>query len=280
MAPLEGPNRYEELRDLAVETAQQAGDWLVSQFGGKIATIPKGDDSLVTALDVESERMIVEKIRSTYPEHTIIGEETAPYQPAGPCSWAVDPIDGTRNFASGIPLWAVSIAAIERGKPVAAAIYMPVTGEMYQAAEGEGTWLNGRRVSVSATGRLSEAVVMTDLLPKGYPQGLPGSTLGGLVTAARRTRMLGSVCCGLCYVAAGRFDLYYRPHVNLWDVAAGVLLVREAEGEVRSFEGDEWRAGANSILAANPALVEQLTAERRRLQGLDDSGGDRGSPPA
>ena len=258
--------RFEAMRDLAVTAAREEGDWLVAQFGEKIVTTPKGDDSLVTELDVRSERMIVERIRLQYPEHTIIGEESSPHQAAGACSWAVDPIDGTRNFASGIPLWAVSIAALEAGRPVAAAAYLPVTGEMYEAVEGLGARLNGRTLRVSTTERLSDAVVMTDLLPKGHPEGLPGATLGGLITVSRRTRMLGSVCCGMCYVAAGRFDLYYRPNVSVWDVAAGVLLVEEAGGAVRSFDGHPWQADSDSVLAANAALVEHFLAEKRRLE--------------
>jgi myo-inositol-1(or 4)-monophosphatase len=256
------------MRDLAVEVALEAGDWLRAQFGERIATTAKGEDSVVTELDVRSERLIAGRIRARYPGHTLIGEEDTPHEVAGERSWAIDPIDGTRNFAAGVPLWAVSIAALERGVPVAAAIYLPVTGEMYAAAEGAGATLNGRPLRVGETRRLSDAVVLTDLLARDYPRGLPGAALGGLFTGARRVRMLGSVCCALAYVAAGRVDLYYRPRAQVWDVAAGALLVREAGGEVRGFEGDPWRADSDSILAANPALVRGFLAEKGRLEGL------------
>lgn len=259
------PDAHRELEALAIASAREAGDWLRGQFGEKIATTPKGDDSIVTELDVASERMIIERIRSVFPDHTIIGEESTPHETAGTWAWAVDPINGTRNFASGIPLWAVSVAALQGGVPVASAIYIPVTGELYHAAAGTGAWLNGRPLQISETDMLRDAVVITDLLARDYPEGLPGARLGGLISAARRTRMFGSVCCALCYVAAGRFDLYYRPRVSLWDVAAGALLVREAGGSVRSFAGDGWRVDSNSILVANRTLVEQFLDEKRRL---------------
>ncbi len=258
---------YTDLRDLAVESAREAGDWLRERFGGIIATAPKSDDSVVTELDLLSEQMIARRITARYPEHTVIGEEATPNEAAGACSWAVDPIDGTRNYAAGVPLWAVSIAALEQGVPVAAAIYLPVTGEMYEAAAGAGARMNGETLRVSETAHLDEAVGMTDLLARDYPEGLPEATLGGLVTATRRTRMFGSIACSLCYVAAGRMDLYYRPHTSVWDVAAGVLLVREAGGDVRAFQGGEWHVRSDSILAANPALTVQFHEEMARLEG-------------
>ncbi|MDQ3855791.1 MAG: inositol monophosphatase [Chloroflexota bacterium] len=257
---------YEALRVLAVEAAREAGDWLASQFGDRIATTPKGDDSLVTELDVQSEAMITARIRSLYPEHTVIGEESSPHAARSGWAWAVDPIDGTRNFASGVPVWAVSVAAMEEGRPVAAAAYLPAVGEMFEAAEGGGARLNGRTLRVSDTQQLADAVVMTDLLPKGHPDQLSPEVLAGLIAAARRTRMLGSVCAGMCYTAAGRFDVYYRPLLSVWDVAAGVLLVREAGGVVRSFSGDDWHANTSSVLAANGTLVKQLLAEHNRLE--------------
>ncbi|MDP9382404.1 MAG: inositol monophosphatase [Chloroflexota bacterium] len=258
-------DNYRELMQTAADAAKEAGDWLLQRFGGAIQTDPKGRDSVVTSLDLDAERMIRERIGSRYPKHTLIGEEFTPNVSAGECSWAIDPIDGTRNFAAGIPLWAVSVAALEHGSPVAGVAYLPVTGELFQTARGHGAWLGEERLHVSRTATLADSVVMTDLLSQAYPQGLPATVFAGLIAASRRTRMLGSVCCSVCYVAAGRFDLYYRPQVNVWDVAAAVLLVREAGGEVRSFEGEEWQADTNSILAANPALVEQFLAEKDRL---------------
>lgn len=259
---------YEELRGFAAERAREAGDWLLERFGARITTTQKGDDSVVTELDVRSEELIASRIRDRYPDHAIIGEEGTPRGAVGEWSWVVDPIDGTRNFASGVPLWAVSVAVLERGVPVAGAIAIPVSGELYEASAGCGARLNGVPIEVGETATLSRSVVMTDPLPGSDPESLPPEVLGGLMGAARRTRMLGSVCCGLCTVAAGRFDLYYRPSVKLWDVAAGVLIVREAGGDVRSLDGEAWTHETPSILAANPALLGAFLAERRRLEGV------------
>ncbi len=245
---------YDAISEVAIAAARGAGDWILEHFGTKMPSTVKDADSVVTSLDVEAERRISATIRAHYPDHTLVGEELSPHQVLGAYSWAIDPIDGTRNFAAGVPLWAVSVAALEHGVPVAAAIYIPVTGELYHAARGSGAWLAGERLQVSSTSSLSTAVAMTDL-HGGFSDVLPPETLMRLLRAARRTRMLGSVCCALCYVATGRFDIYYAPHVNLWDIAAGVLLVQEADGEVRAVTGQEWTPGANSIVAASPPLV-------------------------
>lgn len=265
------PVNDREMRDLAASAAREAGDWLLTRFGGGVATVRKGDDSVVTEMDVASERMIVERIRARYPQHTIVGEEGTPGERTGARSWAVDPIDGTRNYAAALPLWAVSIAALEAGTPAAAAIYLPVTGEMYRAARGQGAWVGEAPLRVGTARRLADAVVATDAA-HGGPADVRGEILGWLVVASRRTRMFGSVCCALAWVAAGRLDLYYAPRANLWDMAAGALLVREAGGEVRTHDGAAWTAGASSIVAGNATLVAEFLAARH--------GGPGGRHPA
>lgn len=258
---------HSELAEHAIRSAREAGDWLLTRFGQRIPAEPKGDDSVVTAFDVESERLIAQSIRSRFPHHEIIGEESNPGRVHGACTWVIDPINGTRNFAAGVPLWAVSVAALEGDSPVAGAIYLPVTGELFHAVAGGGAFLDETRLRVGGASDLSQAVVMTDLLPRTHRNQGAGVAAAGMIGVARRTRMFGSVCCALCYVASGRFDLYYRPTVNLWDVAAGALIVREAGGQVCAFDGSEWHAGSDSILAANPALIQNFNAERRKLEG-------------
>lgn len=260
------PEDYRRLMDLAVGAAREAGDALLPHFGPQIVTEPKGRDSVVTALDLQMEELIVRRLHDAHPAHAIIGEELTPHASASEYSWVVDPIDGTRNFAAGIPLWAVSIGALEGTEPVAAAIYIPVTGEMYEAAKGLGTRLNGRAVSVSSAAELSQSIVLTDLMSVNSSRRLPPDVLGGLLSAALRTRMLGSVCCALAYTAAGRADLYYRPSANVWDAAAGVLLVREAGGTVLSMRGERWDSRSHSIVAGNPAITAQLVAEIARIE--------------
>lgn len=260
------PDEYRRLMGVAVAAAREAGDALLPRFGPQILTEPKGRDSVVTALDLEMEQLIVERLHTAHPAHTIIGEELTPHASASEYSWVVDPIDGTRNFAAGIPLWAVSIGALEGTEPVAAAIYIPVTGEMFEAAKGLGARLNGRELRVSPCTQLSRGIVLTDLLSANSARRLPPQVLGGLLSAALRTRMLGSVCCALAYTAAGRADLYYRPSANVWDAAAGVLLVREAGGTVLSLNGERWDSRSHSIVAGNSALAVQLVAAVKRLE--------------
>lgn len=256
---------YIEMADVAVTAARAAGDWLLERFGSKLPSAIKGEDSIVTRLDAEAERIIAAAIHAHYPKHSLIGEELSPNEALGALTWAIDPIDGTRNFAAGIPLWAVSIAALERGTPVAAAAYIPVTGEMYRAAKSEGAWLGGERIHIGSTPSISAAVAMTDL-HAGFSDSLPESALLKLMHAARRTRMLGSVCCSMCYVTAGRFDIYYAPRVSLWDVAAGVLLVQEAGGDVRSLEGQGWTPDSDSIVAASAPLMQSFLSQLQSSQ--------------
>ncbi len=270
MTATEGPAVYAALGELAAECAREAGEELHAHFGRQIRTVRKGDNSVVTDLDAITERGIVRKVRSVYPDHTFIGEELTPEQMVGRYTWVVDPIDGTRNFAAAVPMWAVSVGVLHDGTPVAGAIHLPVTGELFTAVAGEGAWLDGERLSVATKTELSRAVAATDLLPGQLRSGGTGAAALSVVRSFLRTRMLGSVCCALAYVAAGRMDLYYRPHVHLWDVAAGVLLVREAGGAVLTLDGEEWRADAGSIVAANPALAALLAEEIGRWR---DGGG-------
>lgn len=249
----------ESLAGVATNAAREAGTWLRSQFGGVIASSRKTDGSVVTEYDSASEQMIADHIHAAFPHHPILGEELSPDTLVKGVTWVVDPIDGTRNFAAGVPLWAVSIAAVESGFPLVAAIYIPLTDELYTAVSGMGTALNGEPVSVSSTDDLSRSVAMVDLMPS-QVRAMGEERIGRLLGAARRTRMLGSVCCSLAYVASGRFDLYYRPEAHLWDVAAGVLLVREAGGDVRSLDGRQWNTRSRSILAANKSLAEAFLA--------------------
>jgi len=249
---------YKDFQKSAVEIAEHVGSWLREQFGEKIQTRLKADDSVVTELDLAAEKIILEQIKRRYPDHQVLGEELSPHQLMDHWTWVVDPIDGTRNFALGIPMWAVSVALMENGEPVAAAIHLPVTNETYHASKGNGAWLNKHRIDVGQKEHLKDAIASTDLLPIDYAQRIPPLVLQGIFMAVRRTRMLGSVCCGMCYVASGKLDLYYRPEVNVWDVAAGVLIVREAGGEVRAFDGKDWDSRTSSILVANSTLVQKF----------------------
>lgn len=278
---------------------------LLARFGRDVRAFPKGVDSVVTEFDAEAERLIAARIRSRYPDHAIIGEEESPGAALGERAWAVDPIDGTRNYAAGVPLWAVSVAALEDGEPVAGAIHLPVTGELFGAARGHGAWLErgsavvdsgasggmppasgdsgvretlttapaiapptggGSRVRetllVGGAAELAQAVAITDWHPPPGGGEREAERRGRLAARFRRTRAFGSVACSLCYVAAGRFDLYHAAGVSLWDVAAGVLLVREAGGEVRALDGGPWRADAGGVLAGNAALLSRFLRER------------------
>lgn len=215
----------------------------------------KGPTDLVTRADREVEALISARVRAAYPDHGLLGEEGT-VQAGESYRWVVDPLDGTTNFAHGLPWFAVSLALEHRGAVIVGVVYHPAADELFCAERGKGAWLSTRggepvRLAVSATEDLGAALLAT---------GLPGRerrtahlrTIPVFLQRAREVRMTGSAAIHLAYVAAGRLDGFWEPGLNLWDVAAGVLLVEEAGGRVTDLHGGPFRAG--DVLASNGHL--------------------------
>jgi myo-inositol-1(or 4)-monophosphatase len=252
----------------AEEAARTAGEVLLARFG-RIDRARLGRKSsrrdLVTEADVESERAIVRLLRERFPEHAIEAEEEVRDAERGRPRWFLDPLDGTVNFVQGLPLFAVSIALWADGVPEVAVVHAPWMGECFTAARGEGAFLDGRRLAVSDTAELGEAVLATGFP---YRRGeLANDNLGNfsaLFHHVRGLRRLGSAALDLAWTAAGRFDGFWELHLAPHDVAAGALLVREAGGLVTDLDGgDDWLRGGH-ILAAGPALHAVMRARLRR----------------
>lgn len=223
----------------------------------------KGHPSdLVTAVDVAAEEAIRRVIAAEYPEHAVLSEESASAQDFSALAhwtgWIVDPLDGTQNYVAGVPLSAVSVAYAQEGQPVVGVIYHPATGELFSALRGGGAWYGEKRLSVSERERLA----LPALLGSGFPRDMarrpelwhPFKTLTDQGIAVRR---LGSAALSLAYVAAGRFDAYWDSKLAPWDVAAGLLLVEEAGGQVSDFAGQPYRWGG-SVVLSNGHLHGQL----------------------
>ncbi len=252
--------------DFTMKLAQQAGHLLRRLYHQHHTLNHKSSDiDLVTEADLASERLIVEAIRTRFPEHTILSEEgLGDWQTvAGQAThlWLVDPLDGTVNYAHGFPVWGVSLALAQEGQVVLGVVYDPLRDEIFWAERGGGAWCGDRRLHVSAVAHLREALLAT-----GFPYlraTIPDNNLAefnAVMPRVQGVRRAGAAVLDLAYVAAGRLDAYWERHLNPWDWAAGWLLVTEAGGVVTSMSGEPWRLGMNHLAASNGRLHQELLA--------------------
>ena len=240
--------------DFARALARDAGKLAHRGFGTS-ATSMKGVHDVVTAMDREVERFIRDAIARRYPDDAIIGEEDGGRD--GERLWLIDPIDGTANYARGLPRYCVSIGYLERGVPTIGAIYDPSHDWLYSAATGEGAWRDGARISVSAVAEMAAATVECGWSTRRTTDDYI-ALLSRVMAAGCAIRRAGSGALGLVDVATGSSEAYCELHINSWDCAAGIVLVTEAGGFVNDFfAGDGLRSG-NPLLATNAALCGKL----------------------
>jgi myo-inositol-1(or 4)-monophosphatase len=250
--------------DLAESLARRSGPILVEALQRPREVSYKGVVDLVTEFDKQSEKMIVGGILDAYPDHHIVGEEGggqgAPIETA-PYRWYIDPLDGTSNFAHGIPHFAVSIAlAGPDDRPLMGIVFDPNRGEMFRAIKGQGATLNGKPMRVSAIPDISQAAMVT-----GFPHDRwtnPDNNLeefSSFLVRAQSVSRMGSAALNLCYVAAGRFDGFWEMRVNLWDIEAGLLLVTEAGGRLSDYHGrEDLLYKAQQVVASNGLIHDRM----------------------
>jgi myo-inositol-1(or 4)-monophosphatase len=247
-----GTMQLDNYLDLAIHAAKESGKIQLEWLGKDKKVELKGEINLVTEVDMICEGRIIEIIKKAFPEHNILTEETPMPEGSSPYRWIIDPLDGTTNYAHGYPFFCTSIALELEGKIVSGAIYDPLLDELYTAQQGEGAFLNGERIAVSETERLTEALICT-----GFPYDLRESAVNNLdhfnrfIMEARAVRRDGSAALDLCYVAAGRFDGFWELKLNPWDVTAGALIVEEAGGVVTDFSGGPLDSYGQETLASN-----------------------------
>ena len=258
----------------AVEIVLQAGAIQLARRASGFHVDKKGTIDLVTEVDLECERMCRAILAERFPDHDILAEELSrdPLQPsASPYRWVYDPLDGTTNYAHGLPIFCSSLALQIDGRTVVGAVYDPTRAELFTAERGAGAFLNGQRLQVSTAGELIDSLLVT-----GFPYDVHKQT-ADLVTMfaaflgrARAVRRLGSAALDLCYVAAGRFDGYWEQHLWPWDVAAGALVVTEAGGTVSGMDGSEFDPAAAHLVASNgrvhEAMLNVISEVRQRSQ--------------
>ena len=248
-----------DIIQIAEIIARQAGAVLKEGYGNVRHIRQKGIIDLVTEFDVRSEEIIISSIRKEFPEHAILAEESGLSAATSDYQWVIDPLDGTTNFAHGIPIFGVTIALLKNNYPVLGVVYDPLRDEMFSAEAGQGATLNNRPIHVSSQADLGQAVIST-----GFPYDLrtnPRNNLDQFVQFQFRTqavRHVAAAALDCTWTAMGRLDGYWEYGVKQWDIGAGALIVREAGGRVTSTDGGENFLADETIVASNSLLHEQM----------------------
>lgn len=247
--------------NFATQIARDAGNLLVQRLGtAKVTT--KGDINLVTEADIAAENLIIERIRSHYPQHGILAEESGEAVLVGgkrsEWKWIIDPLDGTTNYAHGYPCFCVSIGLEHDGELTIGVVYDPMRDEMFAAERGQGATLNDRRIRVSSVEELSGAMLCT-----GFPYNVRerpdfAREFTKFTMEAQAVRRDGSAALDLAYVACGRFDGFWEDGLSPWDIAAGALLISEARGKVTNFNDNPVDIYNEQVLATNGLIHEPM----------------------
>jgi myo-inositol-1(or 4)-monophosphatase len=245
----------------AIEAAKEAGKFLKYSVGRvKNVEMKKGEErNLVSEIDKGSEEKIIGIIKRHYPNHAILAEESGAKDSSSDYKWVIDPLDGTTNFLHGLPIFCVTIGIEYKGEIVAGVVYDPNLDELFTAEKGSGAFLNGKRLKVTATSKLIDSLLVT-----GFPYDIaqnPDNAIGHFVNfllEGQGLRRLGSAALDLSYVAAGRFDGFWEVNLNPWDMAAGMLFVREAGGRVTDFAGEESTIYKKQVLASNGIIHDAM----------------------
>lgn len=247
-----------QIKEFAVRLAKESGKFLMENFGKEQAIRYKAKKELVTEVDIESERRIIEFIHEEYPKHNILSEETGSIKSTSEdYTWLVDPLDGTLNYFVGMPLFGVSIALACQEVVNLGVIYLPYFNQLFCAERGRGAFLNGKKLKVSDKNALSEVLMIYDskfCLKKKEML----NSFGKLISSIFKLRMFGAGTIELASVSSGRADLYIEYSPKPWDIAAGCLLVEEAGGKVTDFKNNTWTTRMKNLVASNGKIHDKI----------------------
>jgi myo-inositol-1(or 4)-monophosphatase len=250
------------LKETAVQAARASGEVLRKHFGNPLKISEKTGAGLVTNADLEAQNACVQILKKAFPDFGFLTEEAAPEITSSPGRWIIDPLDGTTNFIHGFPMFCVSIAAEWDHELVVGVIYHPILDELYVATKGQGATVNGRPLRVSETEEIPNSLLTTGFTYR-KDEFLHSEieTFEKISGVARAIRRPGSAALDLAYTARGVFDGFWERGLSPWDVAAGVLLIREAGGKVTDFRGNPFRIDQHEVLASNSKLHSHLLYE-------------------
>jgi myo-inositol-1(or 4)-monophosphatase len=243
----------------AIEAVVRAGALQMAKFGTNVRVQKKGAIDLVTEVDLEVERMFRAMIAERFPDHDVLAEEMDVASRGARHRWVFDPLDGTTNFAHGVPIFCASLAREIDGRAAVAAVYDPNRKELFTAEAGVGSWMNGDRLKASANASMLESMLVT-----GFPYNIHDKAdefvkvFAQVLKTARAIRRLGSAAIDICWVAAGRMDGFWEASLKPWDTRAAALILEEAGGKVTAMNGGTWNPDNGDIVATNGLIHEEV----------------------
>lgn len=245
----------------AEKAAREAGKIILSNLGKvKHISFKSSETNLVTEIDKKSEQLIIDILLNDFPDFDVLAEESGGLSTKNSeYMWVIDPLDGTTNFAHGLPIFSISIGLLKGNEVIAGVVYDPTRDHLFYAEKGKGAFLNGKKLSVSKTKEIKKSLLVT-----GFPYNVeenPDHCIERFVTMlknSRAVRRLGSAALDFAYVASGIFDGFWEVKLNPWDIAAGLLLVKEAGGKITNFNGQEIDIFNPQVLATNGLIHEQV----------------------
>lgn len=242
---------------IATKAARESGRILMENYG-RVRARYKADRTLVTNSDIESEKNIKRILKSEFPDYSFITEESRAEKRNSEYTWIIDPLDGTTNYTIHNPFFCVSIALAYKNDPVLGVVYYPFARELFYAERGRGAYLNGKRIRVSKETGLENSFLA--FCHKSDPDSvrLMADVFRKLKSMNEKIRQIGAAALELSYVASGRIDSFMMINLNLWDVSAGALIVKEAKGKVTDFDGREFNLKSGDILATNGKIHNKI----------------------
>ncbi len=253
----QGPNPL--FLSTAIEAVIRAGKLQMAKFGTRLRVDKKGAIDLVTEVDLEVEQMFRALVAERFPDHDVLAEELGAQTHGARHRWVFDPLDGTTNFAHGVPIFCASLALEVDGVATVAAVYDPNRKELFTAEAGIGSWLNGQPLRAS-----DKAAVLESMLVTGFPYNVHQhadeflKVFGRVLKQARAVRRLGSAAIDICWVAAGRMEGFWEASLKPWDTRAAALILEEAGGRVTGMDGKPWNPDDGHILATNGLIHDEL----------------------
>jgi len=246
-----------EIINLAIDAAKQAGNFLLENFGKVSEITKKGDRNFATNLDKEAEEMIIDKIRTKFPNHGIIAEESGSSAPDREYLWIIDPLDGTHNFMRNIDIFGVSIGIVYKKEFIGGVIYMPKEDELYVGHKGGGAYKNNKKIKVSSNDKLEDCSIAFDSSIRYSPEVML-KVLGDLANEVFNVRMFGSSARHLTYLAEGVLDFVVEFHDRPWDFAGGVSIIEEAGGKLTNLKGGHLTHKDIGYIASNAVVYDRV----------------------
>ncbi len=246
--------------DKIINISKEAGRIIRDGFKTKLTLEYKSNSSdFVTNIDKAAEKVIVDFIKKEYPTHNILAEESGSESKGSEYTWVIDPLDGTMNFAHGLPIFSVSIGVLKKDEIIAGVIYDVMNNVIFSSEQGSGAFQNGQKIMVSENPELSKSLLVT-----GFPYNIKDNPdfaierFNKFLINSRGVRRLGSAAIDMCYVANGAFDGFWEVNLQPWDVCAGMLLIKEAGGEISNFTNDKIDIYAKQLLATNGKVHDKM----------------------